>query len=89
MSISHLLLRERRAEVPKKFEKNPETIDSVARGRTSLLATRTKFPFHVRSAKTLKVNRAKLFSKTVQDIRDSNRSRMCFGERVDKAISGH
>jgi hypothetical protein len=41
------------------------------------LATRKKFPFHVRSAKTLKVNRAKLFSKTVHDIRDSNRSWMC------------
>jgi len=49
----------------------------VARGRTSSLATQTKFPFHVRSAKTLMVNRANLFSNTVQDLRDSNRSRMC------------
>src|SRR5437867_12479260 len=41
-SISHLLIRERRVEVPKKVKKVkkiPETIDSVARGRASSLAT--------------------------------------------------
>jgi len=70
-------LRERLGKVSKKVSKNPETIDSVARCRASSLATQTKFPFHVASAETLKVNRVNLFSKTVQDIRDSHRFQMC------------
>jgi len=55
--MSHLFLRERRGEVSKKFEKIAEMIDAVARGRTSSLATRPKFPFYVHSIKTLKVRR--------------------------------
>src|SRR5437667_11931977 len=39
-SISHLLLRERRAEVSKNFKKISETIDLLARGLTNMLATR-------------------------------------------------
>jgi hypothetical protein len=38
--VHHLILRERRGEVPKKFEnfpETPETIDSVAHGRASSL----------------------------------------------------
>jgi hypothetical protein len=38
-SISHLPLRERRVEVPKRVKKVSKTIDSVARGRASSLAT--------------------------------------------------
>ena len=38
-SISHLFIREWWVEVPKELKKIPETIDSVARGRASLLAT--------------------------------------------------
>ena len=49
----------------KNFGKLQKRSIQLARGRASSLATRTKFPFHVRSAKTLKVNRGKLFSKNI------------------------
>jgi hypothetical protein len=62
--MSHLFLREWRGEVSKKFKKIPETIDLVARGRISSLATRPKFPFCVRAAKTLKVNRTPVLTVT-------------------------
>jgi hypothetical protein len=45
----------------KKFKKR---LISVVRGRTSSLATGTKFPFHVSSAKTLKVNRTLVITVT-------------------------